>query len=235
MALNAVAADLEHSQVFQLPLPKPTAKSVSISEADANTIETWLMGDLRNVIFGVGSIFPSRRKVVLAQPSAKVELAKIVARQDLPPRLRVYAQEILVEAGQAADPTLIEVYCQTMQSVEGRLYYDVWGLPSEGAFAFGRTLVGYGQAALPCLSHLLDNNNELLYGSSEWRAISDMYRHYRVSDLAAYFITQILHIHYNDDPNPAVRDQSIQALRQRLATSLQGASEAQSSSTKPKQ
>jgi len=232
-----MGADLKHNQAFRFHPPSSNlvVAAMLISEADANTIEKWLLGDRLNSIFGIAPFFSERIEIVLAQPNAELELAKIVARQDLPPKLRVYAQENLIKAGQSADQRLVGAYCQTMQStIEGKISYDLWGVPGHGAAIFGRTLIGYGQAALPCLSRLLSNNNGLRYGSSEWGAISDMYMHYRVSDLAAYFITQILNLPYNNDPSPAARDQQIQDLRQRLVTSLQDEGEAQSSPVKPK-
>lgn len=214
----AIGADLKPNQVLpNHSLPNLAAKAVPISEADANTIEKWLLGDLLKSIFGIAPFFSERTDEVLAQPNAKVELARIVARQDLPPRLRVYAQEMLIKAGHSPDPVLLEVYCQTLQdSVKENLSYDLWGVPGYGTAPFGKTLVGYGQAALPCLFSLLSNNNSLRYSSSEWGAISDMYMYYRVSDLAAYFIAQILNLPYDNDSDPAVRDQFIRVLSQRL-------------------
>lgn len=221
----SLASNSRHNQVFHIYQPlSDLTKAIPISEADADTIEKWLLGDLLKSIFGIAPFFSERTDEVLAQPNAKVELVRIVARQDLPPRLRVYAQEMLIKAGHSPDPRLLEVYCQTLQdSVKENLSYDLWGVPGYGTAPFGKTLVGYGQAALPCLFSLLSNNNSLRYSSSEWRAISNMYMYYRVSDLAAYFITQILNLPYNNDSNPAVRNQQIQALRQQLKTSLQSA------------
>jgi hypothetical protein len=194
-------------------LPNPTATTMSISEADAKTIENWLMGTPRerNPASAEPSVDFDRLKAVLARPNATSDLAKIVARQDLPPELRVYAQQILIETGQAANPILVEAYCQT---IPNGFRHDVWGFPGDGVSSFGNTLVGYGQAALPCLRNLLDNQSKIGY-TGELGAYSEGMR-YRVSDLAAYFITQILNLPYNNDSNPAVRDQQIQALRQRL-------------------
>lgn len=219
---TSVAADFQQNQVFYSDIPSPnlTAKKMSIAESDVETIKTWLLGDLRRAIWGIGLIFSERTAVVLKQPNAKLELTKIVARQDLSPSLRIYAHQILVQGGQPANPSLVEAYCQTMQSNNEKLYHDIWGMPGHGLGVFGKTLLGYGQKALPCLSHLLNDNNQLKYATSESGAISDMFMHYRVSDLAAYFITQILNLPYNNDANPAVRDQQIQALRQRVRSSL---------------
>lgn len=231
----ARGADLKPNQVLpnHTPLSRLATESMSVSEADANTIERWLLGDSLNSIFGIAPFFSERIEEVLAQPNAKVELARIVARQDLPPRLRVYAQEMLIKAGHSPDPVLLEVYCQTLQdSVKGKLSYDLWGVPGYGTGSFGKTLVGYGRTALPCLFSLLSYNNRLEYSSSEWRAISNMYMYYRVSDLAAYFITQILNLPYNNDSDPAVRDKQIQDLRRQLATSPENESGAQTSPVK---
>lgn len=200
------------------PSSSPVAKP-SISEADADAIELWLMGDLTDVHYGISSIFSQREEIVLARPNAELELSRIVSRQDIPLRLRIYAQEMLITANRPADPRLAEIYCQVMQNLEGKLYHDSWGLPGNGANKFGRTLISYGQAALPCLSRILDDNSKLEYTSSESRAISNMYMYYRKSDLAAYLITQILNIPYNDDPSPVIRDRQIRELRQRLVAS----------------
>ena len=218
---TSVAADFQQNQVFHSDIRSPnlTAKKMSIAESGVETIRTWLLGDLRRATWGIGLIFNERTVVVLKQPNAKLELTKIIARQDLSLSLRIYAHQILVQGGQPANPSLVEAYCQTMQSNNETLYHDVWGMPGHGLGVFGKTLVGYGQKALPCLSYLLSDNNQLKYAASESGAISDMFMHYRVSDLAAYFITQILNLPYNNDPNPVIRDQAIQTLRQRLITS----------------
>ena len=193
---------------------------IPISRLDADTIETWLLRDIRKshfADFGIGGWFFWQAELVLERPHAKTELAQIVARKDLPPHLRVYAQEMLMKAGQPRNPSLVEDYCYTLKNSDQiNLFHELWGLPGELQLLgeFGKTLISYRQAALPCLSRLLNDKNELRYGGSgELRALG---RGYRIADLAAYFITQILDLPYNNDANPAVRYQQIQALRQRL-------------------
>lgn len=195
--------------------------SIQVSKSDADTVENWLLGDVRKSIFGIGGFFFWRAEAVLAQPNAKMELAQIMARGDLLPHLRVYAQEMLMKAGQPPNPSLVEDYCYTLQnSHQINLLDALWGLPGEELREFGETLISYRQAALPCLSRLLNDENELSYGGNgEWNAIVTGMR-YRKSDLAAYLITQILALPYNNDPDPAVRDQQLQDLRRRLGIPL---------------
>lgn len=190
---------------------------MQVSRSDADTIENWLLGDVRKSIFGIGGFFFGRAEIVLAQPNAKTELAQIVARRDIPPHLRVYAQEMLMTAGQPRNPNLVADYCYTLQNSDQiNLLHGLWGLPGVELREFGKTLISYRQAALPCLSRLLNDKNELRYGDNgEWRAVVTGMR-YRKSDLAAYLITQILALPYDSDPDPAVRDQQIQDLRRRL-------------------
>lgn len=205
------------SQILQKTPSSLTAKSTSVSETDAKTVETWLLGDFCDFIFGVNQTFSERAAIVLAQPKASLELARIVSRQDLPPRLRVYAQQILMKAGQPAKPKLVGIYCQAVQDNKQRPFHDVWGVPSDETTSFAQTLIDYRHTALPCLTRLLDDNSELVFVSDQ-KPISYVDMHYRVSDLAADFISQILGLRYESDANPAIRDQAIQTLRQSLTT-----------------
>lgn len=220
----AQGAELKRTSLppFGSPSPNLVATSVSIAQADADTIKRWLLGDLLKPpksIWGIGLRFGERIPIVLAQPNAKLELAQIIAREDLPPEIRVYAQEILITGDQQPEPSLVEAYCYALRnSAEVSLYYEPWGMPDIGLRQFGITLIRYRQLALPCLSRLLEDNKALLYAADETGAISTS-KNYRVSDLAAYLITKILQVPYNQDPNPAVRDQQIQDLRRRLAMS----------------
>jgi hypothetical protein len=196
------------------------AGSIPISRADANTIENWLLRDIRKShfdAFGIGGSFFWQAELVLARPNAKTELVRIVARKDLPPYVRIYAQEMLMKAGQPRNPSLVEDYCYTLQnSGYIGLLHEIWGLPGVGVGDFGRTLISYRQAALPCLARLLNDNNELIPGGTgEANAIVSIGQ-YRISDLVAYLIAQILDLPYNNDANPAVRDQQIQDLRRRF-------------------
>jgi hypothetical protein len=131
----SIAADFQPSPMFHsyLPLSNLTARSMSISEADANTVQTWLMGDPENPnpVWASSYIDPERVKIVLAQPNAKLELTRIVTRHDLPPRVRVYAQEILIKTGQSANLILVDAYCQAIPRRWG-FRHDFWGVPGSG-------------------------------------------------------------------------------------------------------
>lgn len=145
----------------------------------------------------------------LAHDGARSKLAVACADEQLPAPLRVLAHELLLEAGEAANPALADAYCQALPA---SFAHNWWGMPGQFVERLGRTLLSFGEAALPCLSHLLDDRRPLGYFGSEEPTLSAKHL-YRVSDLAAYFIALIKGVAYKDAPDQQTRDEQIEELR----------------------
>ena len=85
--------------------------------------------------------------------------------------------------------------------------------PFDGESA--RALLETGDAARPCLARLLDDRDPApLYGS-EAATIAHMYR-FRRRDFAYHYLSRILGSQPQFDPDPAVRDPLIDALKRRV-------------------
>jgi hypothetical protein len=139
---------------------------------------------------------------ILSRPDSEKNLEKIVASEEVEPRLRVLAHELLIEASHKVELKMVEVYCRT---VPDTFLHNWWGMPGQYVERLGNTLTSFGEAALPCLYRLLDNKQPLDYFGSEEPTLSTR-MHYRVCDLAAYFIASIAGVPYNDSEDPIVRD-----------------------------
>ena len=85
--------------------------------------------------------------------------------------------------------------------------------PSDGESA--KALLETGEAARPCLARLLDDRNPAPLFGSEAATIADMYR-FRRRDFAYHYLSRILGGTPQFDPDPAVRDPLIDALKRRV-------------------
>ena len=112
------------------------------------------------------------------------------ARGDLPRLTRVYALALAEESTQIANP---------------------WGLPGTAGGEAGQHLLKLGEAIVPELRNLMNDEREVSYGGSKDATFGNSYR-YRVKDLAAFFVSRIRGIPFDVSPDPAVRDRRIRAL-----------------------
>ena len=91
--------------------------------------------------------------------------------------------------------------------------HDEWGLPSQTPGGPGKHFAGLGKPAVPALVGLLRNTTPLLLEGSEEPTMSEM-RRYRVNDLAARYLSQILGEPFDvEADDPAARDKSMAELR----------------------
>ena len=150
---------------------------------------------------------------VLSRSNVETELSSVVAASDVEPKLRVLAHELLIEAGQSIRSELAESYCGALP---GSFLHNWWGMPGQYLGRLGHTMVAFGQSAIPCLTRLLDDQRLLGYFGSEEPTLSQEMQ-YRVSDLAAYLVAQILGVPYRDAERSEERDKFIAELRRRLS------------------
>jgi hypothetical protein len=147
------------------------------------------------------------------------ELSELLATRGLEPRLRVLVHELLVDAGEPIRPELVESYCQMLPA---GFLHNWWGMPGQYLERLGRTMVEFGELAIPCLVRLLDDRQMLGYFGSEEPTLSQEMK-YRVCDLAAYLITIIIGVPYQDAKQPEERDRFSAELRRILNRKLSNA------------
>lgn len=152
---------------------------------------------------------PGKVAAILGNPRAGETLAGVAMAEGLPLVSRVLAHELLMESGRNADPAMAEIYCRAIPEC---FLHNWWGMPGQFTERLGNTLVSFGKEALPCLYGLLSDKRPLGYFGSEEPTLNRQ-RGYRVSDLAAYFMTLILGKPYEDEPDPLLRDHAIERLR----------------------
>ena len=149
----------------------------------------------------------------MGQPDGgEASLEAIADSPDLSPKIRVLAHELLIEVGRAPDPALAEAYCQTLPDI---FLHNAWGMPGRYIERLGKTVVAFGDGALPCLVDLFADQRPLGYFGSEEPTLSERMK-YRVCDLAAYFASLIAGLPYRDDPDPKERDDYIRQLMTEL-------------------
>jgi hypothetical protein len=150
---------------------------------------------------------------VLARPVVEAELSQVLAAEGVEPASLVLAHELLVEAGQPARPRLAEAYCRALPE---SFLHNWWGMPGQYLERLGHTMVSFGEAAIPCLTRLLDDTRPLGYFGSEEPTLSQQMQ-YRVCDLAAYLLAAIKGVPYVDAEQPDARDRLIGELRRRIS------------------
>jgi hypothetical protein len=160
---------------------------------------------------------PAERLLIGTPPRDDVQrdrgqLDAIASGNEAEPRLRVLASELLADAGQPPDRSLAGVYARTLPDT---FAHNLWGMPGEYVERLGRTLLSFGDAAIPGLLPLLDDKRPLGYFGSEEPTLNKKMG-YRVSDLAAYFLSQLTGRPYAFAPEPSVRDEDIRRLKHAL-------------------
>jgi hypothetical protein len=90
-----------------------------------------------------------------------------------------------------------------------------WGLPGELDGLAGQHFVALGEAAIPELAQLLDDESERIYAGSQEATLGNSFR-YRVKDFAAFFISEIRGIPFEVHEDPEARDEEIERLKESL-------------------
>jgi hypothetical protein len=94
-------------------------------------------------------------------------------------------------------------------------FFNAWGLPGYQLTATSQALIALGDAAIPSLEPLLENQRAAPLSGSQDATTSNVYAN-RVCDYAWVFIAEIRHQPYTFFENPAKRDLAIKALRRQL-------------------
>ena len=88
-----------------------------------------------------------------------------------------------------------------------------WGLPGELDGLAGQHFVALGEAAIPKLAQLLDNEAERHYAGSKEATLGNSFR-YRVKDFAAFFMSEIEKVPFEVHEDPRARDTEIERLKE---------------------
>jgi hypothetical protein len=145
-------------------------------------------------------------------PDETSSLIAVVNSDEAPSKSRVLAHELLLDAGYSTNASLLEAYCATLPDV---FPHNAWGMPGHYTERLGKTLVSFGEAAIPCLVGHFDDERRLSFFGSEEPSLSATMG-YRVKDLAAYLASLIAGIRYDDAPDRASRDDFIRELKRNL-------------------
>ncbi len=152
-------------------------------------------------------------------PNAMNRLAELALDVNAEPLARFLAAEILAHKHSLPEDVekqtkLAELYATALaENFTGTA--NPWGLPGTLDGATGEHVVSLGEAAVPHLIGLLDNDARAFYEGSQEATYGNSYA-YRVKDLAAFYISRIRDVAFAIDRDPDVRDREIAKLKQSL-------------------
>jgi hypothetical protein len=147
------------------------------------------------------------------------ELRRVVRDSTAQPVLRFLAAEVLFArdpgfpSGESAE-ALADLYAAALR-LDATGMANPWGLPGEAGAPVAGHVVALGEAALDAFAGLLGDDTPVLYGGSREATFGNSH-HFRVKDIAASVVAQILGVPLPRQLEPSDRDAEIEALRTRL-------------------
>jgi hypothetical protein len=152
---------------------------------------------------------------LITRPKAQEELEKITKSERGTHRLRVLAHELLMMLGKDRDPKMVRIYCE---AVPGDFMHNWWGLPGGELGRLGKTLVGFGESALPHLVKEMDDPALLTFLGQEAPMCRE--RRYCVGDLATYLASIIMEAEFPDGDDPDAREKARMQFQSELQEKL---------------
>ena len=150
------------------------------------------------------------------EPGVPDALAALVLDLEAPALARFLAAEIMFNKQATYPPAeqkkqLASVYATALaENFAGAA--NTWGLPDVLDGLAGEHFLALGEAAIPELTSLLDDERRVYFAGSQEATLGHHYR-YRVKDLAAYYISKIRNIPLELDEDPGKRDEAIEKLK----------------------
>lgn len=146
-------------------------------------------------------------------------LGRLVTDDRSPTLARFLAAEILFTKASGYPPAehrplLASIYTSALSDNYTRMA-NPWGMPGELDGPVGQHVVTLGEVAIVTLRPLLDDDADVTYGGSEEATFGNSY-HYRVKDLAAFYISRIRGAPYRVVLDVGQRDREIARLRRDL-------------------
>lgn len=153
---------------------------------------------------------------VSALDRAEERLLEVVRDSGQSDSLRFAAANALIEGGWStwrnqADSRSAVASC-LVATMRKDLSHNRWGLPGEFVGPYGERLLGLADGGVAPLRMALDDPASLSIEGSEAHTIQVAAK-YRVADLSGWLLTRILGTDWPDNPDPAVRDESMRCLR----------------------
>jgi hypothetical protein len=153
-------------------------------------------------------------------PGAAKTLEQVAVNPDVSKLASFLAAEILFRKQADYPPAqakqqLAETYAIALASNYPQLT-NAWGMPGRLDGLAGQHLVALGEAIVPDLNPLLKNATAMIYSGSREASEGNRF-HYRVKDFAAFFISQILGLHFEVHEDPSRRDEEIKRLQKMLS------------------
>jgi hypothetical protein len=148
-----------------------------------------------------------------------IRLERIIKDSNAEPLTRFLSAEIMFSKNadfptEDVKPVLVKVYATALKENFTGLA-NPWGLPGKLDGETAQHFVKLGPKAVTELVRLLDDNTGAMYGGSKEATFGNSY-HYRVKDLAAFFIAKIRGIPLKIDKDPKLRDIEIGKLKASL-------------------
>lgn len=150
------------------------------------------------------------------EPGVPEALATLASDPETPALARFLAAEIMfykqgMYLSKKQKKQIASVYATALaENFTGAA--NTWGLPDVLDGLAGEHLLALGEAAVPGLKTLLDDDRRVYYEGSKEATLGNSYR-YRVKDLAAFYISKIRNISFKVDEDPNKRDQEIEKLK----------------------
>ena len=213
--LSGVGASNQDS--FSTTLPQ-----VGTRDAMTSSKTSKLAQQLINREYGQFFIYPAHEKTIDAvwnTPGNPEALEALVNDKSAPTEARFLASEILFSRKftvllRMDKEELANIYAEALVNNYTGMA-NSWGFLYEfdDAGPVGGTFLVLGEAALPLLVRLLDNESiSVTYIGSEAATIGNMY-HFRVKDFAAFYISKITRIPIEFHREVDKRDSEIQKLK----------------------
>lgn len=136
-------------------------------------------------------------------------LERIICNKSIDCRVRFLAAEILFSKVPDYPPEnarniLANIYASAL-SFNYTINANPWGLPGFNDGETADHVIRIGEAAIPALKMLLDNNNIVTYSGSKEATYSNKFK-YRIKDIAISLIARIRNHIYLPEEKPEMRD-----------------------------
>jgi hypothetical protein len=156
-------------------------------------------------------------QAIAGSPEAVRMLVRIAADERAPLGRRYAAAEALVQSGHAnaltSDPVAARAAASMLAEAMTRdEIHNRWGVPGYFVGPTGKLLLALGPPARDALLPLLADNRPLDIVGSQAATLHHAHR-YRICDLAGYLLAVHQGLPWQDDPDPAVRDLTIDHLK----------------------